>query len=156
MSKLDDLLTEFPFEDFIQLATFWRASCAGDCIPVRSSVDLMALYRLAPRLVVLDAEGDLDGAVRFKWRYAGGAMRTLAGFELTGLYDDDVYPSEQLCIVREIYGTILKTGDPHAWRYHVVSRDGQRDYWYYHRLLLPMADDAGRSRHLLGVYVLED
>lgn len=152
MQTLDAILEDHPYPEFRELAAVWRRHGGGDTLPRRRSIDLMDTYRIAANLVVLDLEGDFDGVCRFRWRYAGSALRTLAGMEITGRYDADVFHPEHLDRLRTVYADILRTGQPHAWRHHVISPDQSRDFLYYHRLMLPLADDAGEPRHLIGVY----
>jgi hypothetical protein len=156
-TALDDILTEFPFDSFRVLAAFWRES-AGDAgeLPVIDDLDLVKAWKIASRLVVLDLHGPLEGAHRYRWRYAGTMLRDLAGFEMTGCFDDEVFPSDRLKDMRTVYDEMLRTGAPHAWHYHALTKDRDREFLWYWRLMLPVADADGRPRHLVGVYQPDD
>ncbi|MEQ8665065.1 MAG: PAS domain-containing protein [Rhodospirillales bacterium] len=151
MQTLDEILEAYPIRAFAELAAFWRRH-AGDAIPRLHELDLMEIYRLMPVTVLVDLEGPLDGRHVYRWRLAGTEIRLLMGIEITGLTLGDVFPAESVVRTDGLYTDVLKTGRPHAWRHAVNTRNPERYFLEYDRLMLPLAGRDGTPAHLIGVY----
>jgi len=153
---LDAILKQFPNPAFRRLTYFYLAHSKDGEPPCIGDIDLMEIYKIADRLVLIDLEGDVAGKHRFKWRLAGTALRQIVGLELTGQYLDDVAEEKTANEAGRIYCQVLTNGAPHAWRHKVMIQAMNRNYVQYDRLLLPLADEEGHLRHLIGVYSYGD
>mgnify|MGYP003979458289 FL=1 len=150
MIKLPEECTH---EDYATLFEFWRSACTSDedCPKLRA-LNLMDVYLIAPRLVIIDVEGDAPDR-RFRWRYAGTGIRYLTGVEMTNRYADEMFTNHAREQCNAVYGGICDTGQPHFWHYSVSLQDSRLSYREYGRLLLPVMDDDGKVSHLICVYV---
>ena len=151
MDKLDEILEAYPIFAFSELAAFWRRHADGG-LPRLADLDLMEIYRLMPLCVIIDREGPLDGKHIYRWRLAGTEIRILMGIEITGLTLGDVFPEKSALRTGSIYAQVLRSGEPHAWHHTVNTRNPDRYFLEYDRLILPLANSDGEPAHLIGVY----
>lgn len=155
-TAIAQILDAYPHAAFRCLADYYLMQSKGDALPVRATFDMMAIYKIAERLVLIDLEGEVDGFHRFKWRYAGTGLRRLVGVEMTGRYLDDVAEPDNARMAATIYREMIETRAPHVWRHNVRVQEEDRRFLDYDRFLLPLADDQGACRHLIGVYAFDD
>ena len=63
-------------DDYRTLIDFWRAKKPADePAPRFRDIDLMDLYTIAARLVIVDVETGAGSDRVYRWRYAGSALR---------------------------------------------------------------------------------
>jgi hypothetical protein len=151
--QMIQLPKECSHADYVTLFDFWRAGCHDSAeIPKLRDLDLMDIYSIAPNIVIIDMEGGGDGR-RFLWRYAGSGIRHLTGMEITNRYVDEIYDPDAKERCEEIYNNVCETHQPHAWEYSVRVAGYDNSSRDYERLLLPVANDNGETRHLIGLYI---
>ena len=141
--------------DYRILIDFWRARKPADMLaPYLRGFELMDIYPIASRLVIVDAETADDGALRYRWRYAGSELRNFIGVELTHRYLHDTADEDTARVTAGIYADLARNGGHHYWERKLGLIDGARSYLSYTRLILPLLAGDGTVRHFIGLYVL--
>lgn len=141
--------------DYRILIDFWRARKPADKLgPYLRGFDLMDIYPIASRLVIVDTETAEDGVLQYRWRYAGSELRNFIGIELTGRCLHDTADEDTARVTAEIYADLAKNGGHHYWARKLGLIDGARSYLRYSRLLLPLLAADDTVRHFVGLYVL--
>ena len=149
-TETDFSATGYP-PSFAKLVDYY-ARQGGGAAPRLSDIELMDIYDLVPDMVLIDLEGALEGAHRFRWRLAGGNLGHVIGLEMTGRYLDEIAAPATAAEADETYCRVLKTGEWHAWRHRVDVQAADRQHLEYVRLLMPLLDETGAPRHLIGIY----
>lgn len=82
--------------DYRILIDFWRARKPADKhAPYLRGFELMEIYPIASRLVIVDSEPTDSGVLRYRWRYAGSELRNFIGLYVLPtlrVADEDVKP----------------------------------------------------------------
>ncbi|MBO6949549.1 MAG: hypothetical protein JJ855_16325 [Rhodospirillales bacterium] len=141
--------------DYRILIDFWRARKPADKhAPYLRGFELMEIYPIASRLVIVDSEPTDSGVLRYRWRYAGSELRNFIGVELTRRYLHDTADEDTARVTAEIYADLARNGGHHYWERKLGLIDGARSYMGYTRLLLPLLGGDDIVRHFIGLYVL--
>lgn len=149
-------------DDFRRMFGYWKARHHADGgLPALRDIDLMDLYDIAPRVLILDQEAAtpevaaLGLPARFRWRFVGTAFRDVFGVELTGRYLDQTHPPERAEESTTAYLNALRTRGPVFWRRGVRVNDVEMPYRTYQRLAVPLNGADGRPAHILALWMLE-
>ncbi|MGJ3259014.1 MAG: PAS domain-containing protein [Rhodospirillales bacterium] len=142
-------------DDYRTLIDFWRAKKPADKpAPCLHDVDLMDLYAIASKLVIVDIETGTGGERAYRWRFAGTALRDFIGIELTGRYLHDTADETTNRDTAAIYAEIARNGGHHYWERKLGLKDRDRSFLSYSRLILPLLGGDGTVRHFIALYVL--
>lgn len=137
-------------EDLRRFAANWVAARGGRLMPMRRDFDPMAVPRLLGRLWLCDF---LPAERRFVYRLAGEEINDVYGRSLKGLDLEQVITAGSYTnIHRRLLATIETPGIV-----HVIGRiyiDSDR-LLVGERVILPLADEAGEARFVLGATVIE-
>ena len=137
-----------------ELVDYWADKRASlGCLPALSDINLMDLYKLAPRLFICDRVLDDSGNQRYMWRYWGTALTNFTRFDATGKYLEDSHEEDAVQRAMKMYDWVLDNAEPNyqKLKISVVGSSGRN--WDYDRLVVPLADKGGRPGHILGTYV---
>src|SRR5690606_1565782 len=129
---------------------YWRSKCRGDLLPGRQDIDPLDIPELLPHITMIDVVRG-DDALRFRFRLVGTANVQIAGREHTGAFIEEVFEPAQVAQLREIYGTIVATREPHFWRAHLGAAGGPPVD--YARLMVPLATDGKTVDLLMGLFI---
>lgn len=138
--------------EFAELLRYWEAKRQGGRLPARSDIDPLDLHRLLPHLLLFDVVRAEDGT-RFKFRVAGTAFSTLIDRDVTGLYLDELGPSDRVATVISGLTAIVETGRPcflagrptlHSDQVPMVKRLG-----------VPLATDGRAVDMILAVWLVQ-
>ncbi len=141
--------------DYLLLVDYWQQRRPADGIaPYYRDFDLMDLYPVAARLVIVDTETDADGNFVYRWRYAGSELREFVGIELTGRYLHDTADETTSRDTADIYRDLARNGGHHFWERKLGLIGGERSFLRYSRLVLPLLASDDTVRHYIGLYVL--
>ena len=122
---------------------------ADGSAPRLAAFDLLGVSELIPHLILIDPV-EIGGKTRFRFRFVGTWHLLTFGLDPTGTYIDQLSYDPLAWRSQEVLETILSTGEPHYWlRPSVVHR---QDFSYYQRIMMPLADEAGRIVRLAGCY----
>ncbi len=134
------------------LHAYWQGLNLGAGMPLAESFQLMDVYKMASRLLLLDVVPAADGRLRHRYRYVGTKIvsyRLLRGLkDHTGTFVDEApryYSGEYLtdsyqrCTVEAV--PVLTTG---FWE--GAARSGR-----FERLAVPLFDSAGGVIRLAAV-----
>ena len=142
-------------DDYRTLIDFWRAKKPADePAPRFRDIDLMDLYTIAARLIIVDVETGAGSDRVYRWRYAGSALRDFIGIELTGRYLHDTADAATTRDTSKIYAEIAQNGGHHYWERKLGLKDEDRSFLSYSRLILPLLGGDGAVRHFIALYVL--
>jgi hypothetical protein len=120
-----------------QLYAYWRSKAVGGRLPSRADIDPAEIPQLLPYVFLVDVERNPR---RFRFRLIGTQICAWSGRDVTGKYvDDAVYGSRGPEVARQ-YGEVAERGLP-FYIEQPASRP-ERDYVFYDRLMLPLAQDG--------------
>jgi|GEM_PF-2038298 len=128
------------------LFDIWRSACVGG-LAKRTAIDPIDLARagLLPNLWVVEATE--DGLYRY--RLAGERIREALQIRLNGRHLEEVFPPGVARFVGRRYGRIIGEA---CVEYSVGGFLRREDEWRAaERLVLPLADEAGRSAFAIGI-----
>lgn len=134
-------------ESVLAVAGYWL-SAGGDRFAVgRRDLDPLVLGPgVLPRLWLADAD-PARGDVRF--RLAGEAINEMFGHSVRDRWLGELLPEGKAAVLRRRFARVL--ADPCVCYCRGVIRIDHERHGWSERLTLPIADDAGRLVHLLGV-----
>ncbi|HEX2115262.1 MAG TPA: PAS domain-containing protein [Alphaproteobacteria bacterium] len=125
-----------------ELYAYWRSKAKG-CWPSRADIDPAEIPHLLPYVFLVDVERDPQ---RFRFRLIGTQICAWSGRDVTGMYvDDPAYGPRGPEVIRQ-YAEVIARGLP-FYIERPASRP-ERDYAYYDRIALPLAQD-GRTVDML-------
>jgi len=127
---------------------YWT-SLAGGALPRRAQLSPAQMVPFLKHVILWDYLPDTD---RFVCRLAGTEICEAAGRELRGRTVEEMH-GDGSAAVRVNFETVIETG--HANFVHRRMSWIDRSYRSYERLLLPLADEAGEIRHLMGVMTVD-
>lgn len=144
---MHDLLGDPPSPLHRDLVAFldWLAGLRrdGEATTRAEDVNLMEVWRLAPRIEIADVLRYADGSFRYRWRYAGSAVREAWGGETTGRFLEETDTPASVREISQAYGEIIETGQPHYARRTVTSAQEDRSFLTYQRVAAPLAGADG-------------
>ncbi|MBO6520945.1 MAG: PAS domain-containing protein [Rhodospirillales bacterium] len=141
--------------DYRLLIEYWRERRREAALaPYFRDFELMDLYSVAARIVIVDAETSANGAPIYRWRYAGSELREFIGVELTGRYLHDTADELTARDTENIYAELARNGGHHFWERKLGLMGGERSFLRYSRLVLPLLGADDTVRHYIGLYVM--
>lgn len=126
-----------------QLYTYWRSKATGGRLPSRAAISPAEIPPLLPYIFLIDVERDPQ---RFRFRLIGTQIVQWAGRDVTGLYIDDPIYGPGGSKLGEEYAEVAARGLP-LYTEQPAQRP-ERDWVFYERLVLPLAQD-GRTVDIL-------
>lgn len=115
--------------------------------PARTDIDPLDFRKLLPNLFLVEVSPD---GKRFRYTLSGETVRQNLGFELSGLYLEDLFHDDQLKSIEASYRRVVMGGQAQYMMQH-WDRRGQL-VMQYRRLLLPLAGkDETQIGLILGV-----
>lgn len=126
-----------------QLYAYWRSKSAGGRLPSRADISPADIPQLLPYIFLIDVERDPQ---RFRFRLIGTQICQWAGRDVTGLYIDDPLYGDRGIRLGKQYAEVAARGLP-LYTEQPAQRP-ERDYVFYDRLVLPLAQD-GRTVDML-------
>lgn len=148
-SGLASLIGDIPDPKIRIVAQHWLDLYRqGGAIPRLREIDALQLRQALPDTWLLDLHD--DGMPRI--RLAGETLADWFGRCLKGLRLDQVYNAEMLPLILGMVHRVVDT--PGIMLQHASSTPTTRSFAVpFDRLILPLCDDAGAIRHVLGVSV---
>jgi hypothetical protein len=116
---------------------------AGGRLPSRAAISPAEIPQLLPYIFMVDVERN---PLRFRFRLIGTQICQWAGRDVTGMYTDDPIYGTRGSQVTHQYAEVAATGRP-LYSEQPAARP-ERDYVFYDRLVLPLAQD-GRTIDIL-------
>jgi hypothetical protein len=126
-----------------QLYAYWRSKAVGGRLPSRADIDPAEIPHLLPHVFLVDVERD---PLRFRFRLIGTQICAWAGRDATGMYVDDAVYGPRGPEVAGQYGEVVARGL--AFYIEQPASRPERDYAFYDRIMLPLAED-GRTVNML-------
>ena len=137
-----------------ELLDYWLAvSDRTGVLPTLSDINLMELYRIAPRLFIGDRVRAENGNIRYRWRFWGTTLSIFVGADLTGKFLNQTHDEKATAAAIKYYEWALENGKPHHYCQGISVVGSENTYWEYERLIVPVADKTGQPGHIMGVYV---
>jgi len=130
------------------LLEYWRTLCRDRPRPAWSEVELMDLFRIAPRLVVKDL---IDGGAEFRNRYWGTKMTDVLGYDATGALLKDQYPPNAAAALGKMYRLALTTSLP-VRLVAVSSMVKRKEYLNLEAIVLPLDAAPNVIGHLICAF----
>ncbi|MEZ5830832.1 MAG: PAS domain-containing protein [Dongiaceae bacterium] len=140
----------------VELFRYWRGLAPDGGVPLRRSIDPVALRTMLPHLQLLEIGATPDD---LRYRLAGGVIVDAFGFEPTGLTRREIRRTR---VMRDRYAEFDRT----SAETHEVAVRGLiaythdhmtsylRDHLAYARLNLPVSEDGVRSSGVFGALFL--
>jgi hypothetical protein len=123
--------------DLLRLLDYWRGTRGTRAFPRRADIDPLDLGFMLERIALTEVH---EGP-RYRLRVVGSWWATLAGFELTGMWLDDLPLANMRKLSVETYEAVIAAARPLCL---------VRDAWVddkklgYEILLLPLSEDGTR------------
>ena len=124
---------------------YWVRKRGHRLLPRRQDLDPVDFSKMLP-LVYLVEGTELDNLYV---KLAGTAYRNLYGFEITGRRVVELIPSNAGLLALSDYKVCLQERRP-VYRQGEMTWRQRNSPVFYQRLLLPMANDSGEMRFILG------
>jgi hypothetical protein len=140
-----DSALAFDHSDFPRMLAIWQEQAAGKPMPARSSMTPRALKDFLPR-VAINERTSVDPP-RFTWRLMGTHVAQVLG-ERTGKFIDEDAPPRQVARWNASLDMVLRTVRPLRFAGRVLVNG--KTYLTSELLFMPLADDAGAPRFVLG------
>ena len=135
------------------LWNYWETGTSVDGGMLRlTDIDLMDWYKLAPHMVIIDCLDSETVSGRYRWRFAGTALRDFFGYEVTGKFLDQILSGRTLTKCEHAYRHIKMTGTPHFWAPKTEFPEIPGSEGEYRRLLFPLRGKTEKIEHLWGIY----
>lgn len=131
-------------------------------VPMRSEMDLMELYEIAPRLFLADQIIDDGGNTDFRWRYWGSTLCRFVSGDFTNKMLSDTHDARAAAHAREIYLWSMQYGKPQYSDQGMRLNKTHKVFWRYERVIVPLLQNthnrdggpaADKFGHILGVYM---
>lgn len=113
------------------------------------AIDLMAKWRLAPRMEIADVVRYADGHLRYRWRFVGSAIAAAWGAEDTGRYMDETETPAAVEELSDHFGQVVETGRPHYAQRRVSGARQDRSFIGFHRIAAPLCDHTGAVTRII-------
>ena len=135
---------EVPF--YNEVIALWRSKISTCPIPKRSDISARDIKPFLPHICIVERVH--SNPSHYRWKLMGTKVTQVLGEHTGKLFDESLAP-EHLQRWTESSDMILGADQP--WRFFgEVSLNG-RDYLIAENLYLPLADDEGQPRYILGV-----
>jgi hypothetical protein len=128
-----------------QLYGHWLSLRFGAPIPLRASLDPMAVAPLLPWVFLIELE---QASNRFRYRLAGTEIVRVHGAELRGRFLDELLPASYYREVEPVFRQVAVDG--RSMLYSGRMATAGTGHLAYERLLLPLAR-PGESNVVLGI-----
>jgi hypothetical protein len=128
------------------LLDYWLEKRGDRDCPSWHDIDLPAMYKYAPNLVVKDA---VDGGRDFRVRFWGTAITEWLRLDATGKLLSEYFPADGRPQILAAHRQALM-GDMPVRRWG-VSVYPDRGYVAFETLTLPLANDAGERAHIISM-----
>jgi hypothetical protein len=126
----------------LQLLAYWESLCRDGSIPSWEDFELMALYRVATYLAVLDVEGSNENP-KFRYRYVGSWLtHTRADLDFadpTGKLFDEIPRSYDITPITATYSKCIANKTPFLISGSFLTF---RQFGYGERLVVPLSNDG--------------
>jgi hypothetical protein len=131
--------------DLLALFAYWQSKHRDGRLPSRADVDPLEIPRLLKNIALLEVTGEAED---FVIALAGSRIEEVHGRSLKGVSIFELQKIMEKSPAIEQYAEVARTAEP---RY----REGDlkifgKDFWYSHRLILPLSSDGARVDALLA------
>lgn len=135
---------------------YWQGLCVRfGRLPRRREINPLEIPRgLLPGIGILDLLLQQDGSWRIRYRLLGTAHAMAVQRDVTGYYFDELHPDHEIAPLLAEYLDIAESGRPSYARRATPLPD--HEHAMFSRILMPMLDDAGLPRHLIGYWDWEN
>lgn len=125
------------------LFAYWQSHASDGRLPGSGIVDPITLRPWLGHLLLVDV---LDGGAEFVYRVYGSAVAETFGQDMTG-QSPRCFPEHHVEIIVEPYRAVARDRRP-RYTAHIMSVQ-DRKFAVWERVILPIADDAGKASQLL-------
>lgn len=143
--QICDPLLSFEHADFASVAALWTAQAHGRPMPTRSDMSARVLKDFLPRMAM--KERVQTNPSRYRWRLVGTKVAEVLG-ERTGKFTDEDAPPKQTARWHMSCDLVLETRQPMRFTGRVLAN--KRDFMQSDLLLMPLADENGVARFVMG------
>jgi hypothetical protein len=135
----------FDHPDFPRMLAIWKEQARENTMPARRSMSPRVLKNFLSRIVINERMS--VHPPRFTWRLMGTQITQILG-ERTGKFIDDDAPPRQIARWNASLDLVLRVARP--LRFHGRVLVNGKTYLGSELLFMPLADDAGEARFVLG------
>jgi hypothetical protein len=135
----------FVHSDFPRMLDVCRAQAGNKPMPARRSMTPRVLKDFLPRVAINERVS--VSPPRFTWRLMGTHVAQVLG-ERTGKFIDEDAPPRQVARWNANLDLVLRVGRPLRFAGRVLAND--KTYLASELLFMPLADDAGEPRFVMG------
>jgi len=136
----------FELKGHNQFYRYWDSKRNGRFAPARSDIDPIEISNLLPNLYIYKVFRDpLD----YQLTLVGTKIVEMMGADATGQMLGQVLEGRKgVEFIRPLFDRIVETGE---YGYSDLSAQWvDRDYYIFHRLLLPLSDDGQKVNRIIG------
>jgi hypothetical protein len=135
----------FVHPDFPVIFEIWKEQAGGKPMPARRSMTPRTLKEFLPR-VAINERASFDPP-RFTWRLMGTQIAQVLG-ERTGKFIDEDAPPRQVARWNASLDLVMRCARPMRFCGRVLANN--KTYLASELLFMPLADDLGEARFVLG------
>ncbi len=119
-----------------RLFQYWDSKRKGRRFPARSDIDPLDIPYILGRIALVEVTHD---PLRFRYRLYGSELAVQNGYDLTGLYHDEIPVPEFREFIAKAWRTVVERGEPvHAFYDRIVDERVR----HYETLRLPLSTDG--------------
>lgn len=134
--------------DLCPALDYWKSRKGDRVAPARADIDPVDIPRLLPRVMLVDVETTEGGDPDFRYRLSGTGIRSVHGYDATGLRPHDLKPAIYGELIHAHYRAAAEGREPLAHVIVMVTNKKQRSYA---RLILPLSEDGQTINMLMTV-----
>lgn len=144
-----DLEKDLPrYPDLCLALDYWKGKKGDRVAPARADIDPVDIPRLLPRIMLVDVERTDSGEAEFRYRLSGTGIRSVHGYDATGLRPRDLTPEAYGKLIHAHYRAAVEARQPLAHVIVMITNKKQRSYA---RLILPLSEDGETINMLMTV-----
>lgn len=140
-SSIDD-------ETALKLFHYWLRKANGRDVPLVRDIDICEIPKLLPHIVLYEVA---EQEPRFTVRLMGEEVRRVMPNVRPGMTLEEMHGQENWLKIQSLYHGIVNDHRPHYINQPLYFR--AQYYKNLRRILLPLADDQGRVRRIIGTAV---
>ena len=148
--KLDEIPVEHPVRQF---DTYWQANRGPSGCLERSDFDPLAVHKVMPHIMILQAEAS-DHGMDFHYRLCGTGCVDLFGIDYTGKTLGDDLPPEATETRREEFTTVMASKQP-VFSTTQLPIEG-RDFISVYRGVFPVCSKSNDVDQIFVVFGTHD
>jgi hypothetical protein len=144
--QLCDPTLAFRAPCYQEVIALWQSKTGPLSLPKRSGISARELKPFLSNIVVV--ERIAENPSQYRWKLMGTKVTQALGEHTGKLFDESLAP-EHSTRLSESYDMVL--GDTKPWRFYGEVTLNGRDYLVAENLYLPLADDNGLPRFIMGL-----